>query len=314
MRLAHGSLVLLAVLCVPSPSSADDPPPAWVDLAWGEAEQGRAEALRAWASAAIFSGPLRGSNTTLVAPSLGLRLAMTDEISASANWAFAYGIANVAGVYEGASGSEPFNQAVERVEAGNPTLMFAWAPVFGDVTLRVGLGTAIPMAALSQAPSDVSSAAQRAASTAMHQAMLAMHGGRDAWRFLPERLAFFVPISLSFGTDIVAFMVEWAMGWTIPVLGGRGSHEAIVQGAGDVAVMILPELRAGIRGSVSAWGIGEGAPDPRFQPSIEPWVRVLLGMGFLTVRGTINLGGSDGFGSADSAVWAIHLGGGISLL
>lgn len=311
-------------LLFPLPSRADsdssaaldaerDRQPAWLDLAWGEAEHGRGEALHAWATAAVFGGRARGARTTLVAPSVGLRLSVSDEISASASWALAYGIARVAGVYDGASGPEPFDQAIERVEAGNPTLMFAWTPVFGDVAFRVGLGAAIPMAALAHAPSDGPSAAQRAASIAMHGALLAMHGGRDAWRFLPERLAFFVPISVTFGGDLVAFTVEWAMGWTIPVLGGRGSHEAIVQGAGDVAVMILPELRAGVRASVSAWGIGEGAPDPRFQPSIEPWVRVLLGVGFLTARGTINLGGSDGLGSADSAVWAIHLGGGMSL-
>ncbi len=310
MRSAWASLAMIVCLCFPSRSRADDARAEGPDLAWGEAEQGRTQAVRAWASTAVFGGRVRGSRTTLIAPSVGLQLAVTDEISASASWAFAYGVAKVRGVYEGPSGAEPFHHEIERVEAGNPTLMLAWTPALGDVAFRIGLGTSIPMAALAHAPSDGPSAAQREASIAIHQAMLAMHGGRDAWRFLPERLAFFIPISVTFGADIVAFTIEWAMGWTIPVLGGRGNHEAVVQGAGDVAFMILPELRAGLRASVSAWGIGEGAPEPRFQPSIEPWARVLLGAGFLTVRGTIDLGGADGFGSADSAVWAIHLGGG----
>lgn len=308
--LARCSLIAIALLSFPSLLRADA---ASLDGEWGDADGGRSDALAAWASAAVFGGPVAGSRATLVAPSLGVRLAIHDQFSASATWAFAYGVAQVGGMYEGAVGPEPYEQTLERFEAGNPSLTFAWTPVFGDVALRIGVGAAIPMAALAQAPTDVSSAAQRDASQVIHRAMIAMHGGRDVWRFLPERMAFFIPISVAFGNDTIAGRVEWAMAWTIPVLGGRGSHEAALQGAAELAWLILPELRAGLRFSVSAWGLGEGAPDPRFQPSIEPWVRVLLGDGFLTARGTINLGGSDGFGSADSGTWAIHLGGGMML-
>lgn len=143
--------------------------------------------------------------------------------------------------------------------------------------------------------------------------MLAMHGARDPWRLLPERLAFFVPVTVAFGGDLVAGSVEAAGGWTIPVLGGTGDHEAVVQLAGEIAVAILPELRAGLRASIVGWGLGEGARSPRFQPAFEPWLRAIVGPGFLTLRATLDVGGDYGFGSADGGVWAIHLGGGASL-
>nr|MDQ3035637.1 hypothetical protein [Myxococcota bacterium] len=156
-------------------------------------------------------------------------------------------------------------------------------------------------------------ASQRAASIVVHDAMLAMHGARDPWRFLPERLAFFLPVALALERDGIAGALEVAAGWTIPVLGGTGDHEAAVQVAADLAVAILPELRAGLRASVVGWGLGEGARSPRVQPAIEPWLRAILGPAFVTVRATIDVGGDYGFGSADGGVWAIHVGGGAAL-
>ncbi|AKF10042.1 hypothetical protein [Sandaracinus amylolyticus] len=301
----------------PEPLFEDRPPVVrgtrLLDQRWGDAADGRVEPLLASASFAFFAGRVRGADTFAIAPSMGLRLALTDELDLSATWALAYGVTSVRGEFDGGDDEpEPYQGDVERVEPGNPTLTFSWAPRWESIALRVGLGFALPVAALAQAPTDAASAAQRDASEIVHDAMLGMYGGRDPWRFLPERIAFFLPARIAFGGDLVAGAVDAAGGFTLPVLGGAGDVEAVLQLAGEVAFSVVPELlRAGLRGSIAAWGLG-GANE-RFQPALEPWVRVALGPAFATLRATLALGGDLGFGSADSELWAIHVGGGAAL-
>lgn len=302
------------------PASALDPrpipdAPALLDLRWAEARDGRVEPLHAWASVALFSGRARGGDATIVAPSLGLRFSLTEDLDVSAAWSLAYGVAHVAGSFDGGEGEEPYDADVERVEAANPTLAFSFSHAWGPFLLRAGLGTAIATAALAQAPTDAASAAARAASVVVTDAMLAMHAARDPWRFLPERLSFFVPITLALAADAVAGSLEAAAAWTIPVLGGTGDHEAALSLAAELAIVILPELRAGVRASVVGWNLGAQAPlrTARVQPAVEPWVRLIVGPAFVTLRATLDLGGDYGFGSADGGVWALHLGGGAAL-
>ncbi|UJR86534.1 hypothetical protein [Sandaracinus amylolyticus] len=284
-----------------------------LDQRWGDAADGRVEPLHAYASFAFFAGRVHGSDTFAIAPSMGLRLALTPELDVSASWVLAYGVASVRGEFDGGDAEpEPYQGDVERVETGNPTLTFSWAPRWESIALRVGLGFALPVAALAQAPTDAASAAQRDASSIVHDAMLGMYGGRDPWRFLPERIAFFVPARIAFGNDLVAGAVDVAGGFTLPVLGGSGDVEAVLQIAGDVAFAVVPDLlRAGLRGSIAAWGLG--GESERYQPALEPWVRLALGPAFATVRATFALGGDLGFGSGDSELWAIHVGGGAAL-
>ena len=282
-----------------------------LDQRWGDASDGRVEPLHAWASFGFFSGAARGGDALVVAPSLGLRLAFSEELDATVGWALGYGIASVRGAYDGGMGVEPFEGEVERVEAGNPTLTLSWAPRWQELALRVGVGFALPVAGLAQAPTDGPSAAQHAASRVVHEALIGMHGGRDPWRFLPERIAFFVPVRVAFGGDIVGGAVDAAGGVTLPVLGGAGDVEGVLQLTAELALAILPELRAGLRGSVTAWGLG--GPDERVQPALEPWARVIVGPAFATLRATLALGGDQGIGSENGSVWAIHLGGGAAL-
>lgn len=298
------------VIEVPAP---EPPPPGspLLDQRWGDASDGRVEPLHAWASFGFFSGRARGGDALVIAPSMGVRLALSEEVDATASWALGYGIASVSGAYDGGMGLEPYAGDVERVEAGNPTLTFSWAPRWQELALRIGVGFALPVAALAQAATDGPSAAQRAASRVVHDALIAMHGGRDPWRFLPERISFFVPVRVAFGGEVVGGAIDAAGGFTLPVLGGGGDVEGVLQLAGEVAVAIVPELRAGLRGSVTAWGLG-GAEE-RVQPALEPWVRLMLGPAFATLRATLALGGDQGLGSEAGSVWAIHVGGGGAL-
>lgn len=295
-----------------------------LDLRGGEAREGRVPRIQAWASAAFFSGAIAGGSATVVAPSLGLRLALGDELDGAFDWTIAYAALRVIGEYRGAVGEpEPFDVRLERVEAGNPTFEISWSPrLSSQFALRVGLGTAFPVAALTQVPSDVRSAAERAASSGVHETMLAMHGGLDPWRFFPERLSFFVPVRVALSGDAVLGSLGVAGAWAIPVLGGSGRSEGAIQFAGELVASIVRELRIGLRASVVGWRIGGpvvagtacriGDAVPRMQPALEPWVRVLLGPAYGVLRATVDVGCDLGLGSA-APVWAVHLGGGAAL-
>jgi hypothetical protein len=290
------------------------------DLRLGEARDGRAPRLQGWASFAFFSGPTAGGSSLLVAPSFGARLALTEEIDAAFDWTVGYGAIHVVGEHRRAIGEpEPYDERVERVEAGNPTLALGWTRALGrDLVLRLGVGVALPVAAMTQAPTDARTAAVRAASEVAHETMLGMHGALDPWRFLPERLAFFVPLRIAFGGGAWIGALDAAGGWTVPVLGGSGGSEGVVQLGGEVGVAIAAQLRAGVRASIVGWRIGGpvtaaacriGEAVPRVQPALEPWMRVALGPAYGVLRATMDVGCDLGLGSA-TPVWTIHIGGG----
>jgi hypothetical protein len=311
---------------VPEPPSEGDeaepapPLPRLFDLRLGEAGEGHGDPFHAWASFGFFSGRVSpGNEATVIAPSLGVRLAITEELDASLDWALAYGATRVAGTFmNGADVETPFDERVERVEAGNPTLGITFTHAWGDVLLQVGGGIAIPAAAITEARGALTGdderrqfAAERAASILVHDVMLAMNGGRDAWLYLPERLSFMIPVRVAFGSGVVLGAIEAAGAWTITVLGGTGGSEAALQLSGELAFDVLRELRAGARVSVAGWGLGGSRP--RAQPAIEPWLRVAIGPAFGMARVTIDAGGDYGFGSANGPIWAVHVGGGAAL-
>lgn len=302
------------------------PRAALLDHRFGEARDGRSERLHAWASFAFFGGaiapaePIQSLATRLdsgdaivISPSIGARLALTRELDASFEWNAAYGATHVRGELDVDGRAEPFEGDREVFAGGNPVMQITFTHDWSILSLQVGVGAALPVAALAQAGFDAPSATDRAASVLVHELMLAMDGALDPWRFLPERLSFLVPVRIAIG-DRLGGAVEVAGGWTIPVLGSQtgSQHEGVLQVAGDLAYDILPELRAGVRGSVVAWRIGRPDGPVRTQGAIEPWVRTTFGPIFATVRATLDVGGDYGLGTS-AGVWAIHVGGGGSL-
>jgi len=285
-----------------------------------EPGDGRGAPFASWASVALFSGGLSDGPTTAFAPSFGLRLGVFEDLDVEAAWGLLQSVSSVRGVHDGGVGPEPYAGSVERVEAGNPTLSLRWAHAWTGVSLGLGVGFAVPVAALAQAPTDGPSAAARAASRLAHEVWLGMHGGLDAWRFLPERASFFVPMRLSFG-GAVGGAVEAAFAWAVPVLGAScpGSAtcggEAGAQVAADVWFDAAPGFRVGLRGAVAAWQLGRVVDlrdDARVQPSLEPWVRAHFGPMFLVGRATLDVGGPQGL-EGPNGVWALHVGGGAAL-
>jgi hypothetical protein len=287
-----------------------------LDARFGEARDGVGERVHAWGSVALGTGTIRTSaaaiagrgDATLLAPSLGARLALAEEIDVAVEWTVAYAIVHVVGTFDEGPTELAFDEHLERVEASNPTIGLAWSHAWSSLLLQIGLGAAIPVAALAEAPSDARTAAARIASLTVHETLLGMHAAIDPWRFLPERLSFFVPVRIAIG-DRLGGSVEIAGGWTIPVLGGRGGHEAALQAAGEIAGEPIPELRLGLRGAIVAWQLGDVA---RVQPSLEPWARLQLGPMFATVRASIPVAGELGVDTANPT-WSIHIGGGAAL-
>lgn len=312
---------------VPASGSVELAPAALLDHRFGEARDGRSERLHAWASFALGGGwlvypapmaslatELRAGEAIVISPSLGARFALTESIDASLEWNFAYAATRVNGAFTtmDASGThtEPFELGREALEAGNPVMQVAFTHDWSVLSIQVAPGVAFPVAAVSQAARDVPGAADRAASLFVHEWMLAMHGALDPWRFLPERLAIVVPVRIALG-DRIGGAIEVAGAWTIPVLGAQaGSRsEGALQIAGDVGVEILPELRAGLRGSIVGWRLGRPDGPARMQGALEPWVRATFGAVHGVLRATLDLGGDYGLGTP-SGVWAIHIGGG----
>lgn len=302
---------------IDEPELEATPPRSLDDDRFGGPEDGSAPLFNAWASLAIASGDAPSGSATLISPSVGLRLALSEDVEAIADWVVGYAATDFQGVYAPESSAavpEVYVASRERWEAGNPRIEFAWTPHFGSFFLRAGLGIAVPLAARELEPIDVQTAIRQQASELTLATMLAAHGAWNPWRFLPERMTLYLPFRVSWSSETLRFAADFGVGFGSPVLGGTDVETAMVQGALDLGVQILPALSAGARVQVAAWDLYDDRDSSKlanpFQPSVAPWVRVALGSAFAFVRVQLNAGGAYG---EDPYMWAVHVGGGVSL-
>ena len=294
-------------------------PGSFDDGRFGAPRDGDSERLLGWANVGLFGGTLGGQDLTLLALGLGMRMEMAPIVDVELEWGVAYAATYVRGFQPTDGGpDEPFEQSVERVEAGNPVFTLRFHPErpgpddeARTFFFEIGLGGAIPVAARANAPgprSTTGSHAERLASVSTLDAWLTMHGGFAPWRFLPERFSLFVPVRVGGRAGILGWSLEAAGGLWVGVLGGSGGVDGMLQLAGDVAFEIVRELRAGVRFGASGWHLG--TEEAEGQPFAEPWLRVVLDPMFLTARGLLALGGHRGVGAEGGGVWSISVGGG----
>lgn len=325
------------VLAVAAPAAAQGGAPGVEELAapastrsadlrtlrGGTPERGFDELVGGFVDESLFGGDYDGGSATVLATDVGLRLGIGRDARVRAGWGFAWSRQHVVGSFTTATMSMPYDAMVERVEARNTDLALEWAPWIGtNARFLLGVGTAIPTSALavfshgtSGTPVNVDEAAVLDASAQTHAIWLAMQGGWAPWRYQADRLSCFAPLGLYADLGAVELGVEGALAVSFPVLGGVGGPEAATMLALEVSGAIVPELTAGARASVSAFGLGGrgGAA----QPALEPFVRLDVGVVSLSLRGVVNLGGEPGssgvspppygVGSANG-VWAVHLG------
>lgn len=288
----------------------------------GRPDLGVSEAFAAWLDVSIFGGDYRTGSFTAVGTQFGARIGIEREARMSVDWGFVYAVGHVAGTFPTMPDPLVYDATVERTEASNPVMQLDWVPWLGTNTrFSLGLLVAIPAAAIqtfgdaTQAgPRNETEAAIFDASRTTHDVWLAMNGGWNAWRYQPERLAVALPLALLIDAGPVEVALEGALGVSVPVLGGTGSADGIVQASADVHGTVhrwaaRDGLVLGARVSIAGYhlgGMGEAA-----QPALEPWARIDAGPGFVTVRSVLNFGDPAGIGTA-TGVWALHVGGGIA--
>jgi hypothetical protein len=176
----------------------------------------------------------------------------------------------------------------------------------------LGVGVAIPVAAGTRLPSSPETQAALDASLLVQEAYLAAHGGWYAWRYRPERAGLFVPVTVAVALSPEALLTLHAAGALgFRVLGGSGPDvEGDASFAADLGASVMPELRLGLRTSVSALALG--LPEAGAQPAVEPWARLHLAPVDVLVRATVGLGGPYGVGSSFVG-WGAHLGASLDL-
>ncbi|MBN8609819.1 MAG: hypothetical protein J0L92_04515 [Deltaproteobacteria bacterium] len=280
----------------------------WLDdLRLGLDDSGLDDA--AWVSFGVFAGDVRNDAITMGTIDVGLRLAIAPDARATLDWGVAFADAHVRGAYNGAT-VEPFDARTGRVEGRNADLRFEWLPLVGrDVRFGFGVGVAVPVAATTRLPFDAASQADFDASSLTHEAYLAQNGAYRAWRYRPERVAVYVPLTLAIAlSDDAVLALDGAGAVGVRVLGGMGQEVLgdLVLGA-EIGAGVASFLRLGARAQVAALAVG--TPSSAAQPSVEGWARLELAPVSVLVRATLGLGGPYGVGS-DFVGWGLHAGAG----
>lgn len=277
------------------------------------------ELAAAYVAEGLFAGDFGGGGGTAVvlATDVGARLGIERDARVRFDWGVAWSRQRVLGTFTTTTASEPYDVTLERTEARNADFALEWAPWVGtNARVLVGVGTAVPVAALASfgnanngAMATPLEAAQVEASTATHAIWMAMHGCWAPWRYQADRIAAFAPLGAFFDLGAVELAVDGAAAVSFPVLGGAGGPEGALMLAAQLSGAPLPELTVGARASIVAYGLGgrgEGS-----QPAIEPFVRLELAPVSVTLRGVLNVGSGGGvrFGlGSEDGVWAVHLG------
>ncbi len=286
-------------------------PRAIEDLRLGREDSGLGNAL--WLSGGVFGGDVRNDSVIASTIDLGIRLALARDARVSLDWGVAIAETRVRGAYTSPTTVEEFDTEHTRVEARNADLALEWVPfVSSDVRVGVGAGVAIPVAATTRLPSDAQTQSLLDASSLVHEAYLAANGGVYAWRYRPERVAVYLPVSLSIslGPD-TALSFEGAAALGVRVLGNLGPEllgDVVL--AADLGTSFFPQLRMGVR--ASAAGLDLGTATSAVQPAVAAWSRIELAPVSILLRADVGLGGPYGVGSS-FAGWGLHAGASVAL-
>ncbi|MFW6051900.1 MAG: hypothetical protein ACODAU_12040 [Myxococcota bacterium] len=185
----------------------------------------------------------------------------------------------------------------------NPLLTAAYAVETNGVRAQVGLQAAPPAARVGGDDWRQEWEAQQIAAF--------LRGGWNRWMWLPEMLAFAVPIHVESLRDDVHVAMDMAFAGAVHPADPE-TWQVVAQGA----------LEGGYRDAWGAaglrlqlvWLANDLIDDPRsLQTSLEPFLRVAIGDGYLSMRATLNLDAPFGFAGANPTIWGLHLGAGATL-
>lgn len=265
-----------------------------------------------WLEVGMSGSGRNRAEAVLLSPEIGVRYRLADAVVAEVSWGLTYGATHVRGDAVIAGMTEPYDQGVQRVQPGNPTLGGAFVHRGSGALVEVGLSMSLPTASRAELGADVDSAAERASSELVNRSAMSMRGYRGAFRWAPERFSLAIPLRVVLPIEALTIEIDGALAVMFPVLGDRGVDvDAIIElGAGAGATVYGP-LAAGVRlGGVGA-AMGVSAPD--FTLSAEPWLRLRFDPVQLTARGVLNLSGQDGLGQGRGPAWGVFVGAGVEI-
>jgi hypothetical protein len=243
---------------------------------------------------------------------LGVRYRVAEEVIAEVSWGLTFGHALVIGETMIDTELMRYNEHVERVEAGNPTIAGYFVHRAPTLLLEVGLAFSVPTAARDDIGATVDSVAVYEASSVINRSAMAMRGYRGAYRWAPERFSLAVPFRVAFPIAPLVLEIDGALAVMIPVIGDRGVDVDVLLELGATAgVQVYGPLHVGVRLGVVGSALGVTAPD--FTLSAEPYARLRFDPVQLTLRGVMNLAGDDGIGGDRGPSFGLFLGAGVEI-
>lgn len=243
---------------------------------------------------------------------LGLRYRVAEEVTVEASWGVTYGHALVIGETEIDSEPVAYNQHVDRVQPGNPTLGGLFVHRASMLLLELGVMFSIPTASRSDVASSVDSVAVRHASEVVNRSAMAMRGYRSANRFAPERFSIAVPLRVAIPVRPLVLELDAGLAIMLPVLGDRGvDTDVLIEIGAALGTQVHGPFYLGAR--LAGVGSAVGTTAPSFTFSAEPFARLRFDPVQLTLRGVMNLAGEDAVGGDRGPSFGIFLGAGVEL-
>lgn len=216
-----------------------------------------------------------GQSITTWAPNLHVFAKVDEDVGLSADWGLAAVDANSDG-----SGLVPLN----------PFIGIHITPKVGKLSLRLGVGTALPVAE-----------GDDQASLDAYQSARAVRGSWDPWLYATETFTVALPLRAEF--DVADPLLLAAEGAAFIHFGtsADSGQQLGLQGA-LAAVGRLGPVDLGLR--VQAVQV----EDRDLQTALEPFAQLRLGPVGIQGRLTMNLDAPDGFAFDREGVWGAHLG------
>ncbi|HYO55576.1 hypothetical protein [Archangium sp.] len=231
-----------------------------------------------------FSGTLNNQATTVVAPSIFASFALSQRVTLTVAWLFAYAPSR---------GGTPAT-----FQAGNPAIGANAVLRDGAFKIRAGGALVLPFTLLSD-PDDDGSALLRRAAT--------LRGNSGVSLVAPGLLGLTPWADASLRQGLFRFALDARVPLSVQLSSKRGRRaDAVFQLTGNVGLDVLPNLLVGT--SLQAVYVMTAAADvdPSFL-ALLPYIRLHGSPGFVEARLTLNLDAPLGFAFDPNGVWAAGL-------
>lgn len=231
-----------------------------------------------------FSGTINGQSTTVVAPAVFANFALSETVSLSAAWLFAY--------------APSANGSPTSFQAGNPSIGASTVLKGGDLKIRAGSSLVLPFTLLTD-PDDQQSALLKRAATLR---------GNSAFSLVAPGLLGLTPwVDVGMRQGMLRLGLDFRMPLALQLSPRRERRlDAVFQLTGSAGLDVLPNLYVGTNMQAIYVSTAAAGADPTHLALI-PFVRAHGKAGFAEARLTLNLDAPLGFAFSPNGVWALGL-------